>query len=229
MESRDFIRISAFRHTIGPLPAFLQARFLTSAAKPQDFPPEAGPELAFAGRSNVGKSSAINALAGRKRLAFFSKTPGRTQTINFYDLGDRARLADLPGYGYATAPKSLRASWDGLIGGYLAGRRSLGAVVVLMDARHPLTANDRHFLEWLRPVQASRLVLLSKSDKLSRQEAQKTLHEVRAELLKYAGNFTAQLFSSSKKQGMEEAEEIIGNWLGIKRESSKKSPRLKGI
>ena len=116
--------------------AFLQARFLTSAAKPEDFPPEAGPELAFAGRSNVGKSSAINALAGRKRLAFFSKTPGRTQTINFYDLGDRARLADLPGYGYATAPKSMRASWDALIGGYLTGRPSLVAVVVQIGRAH---------------------------------------------------------------------------------------------
>ena len=138
--------------------AIQQARFLTSAAKPQDFPPEAGPELAFAGRSNVGKSSAINALANRKRLAFFSRTPGRTQTINFFDLGDQGRLADLPGYGYATAPKSMRAGWDALIGGYLTGRASLVAVVVLMDARHPLTANDRHFLEWLRPVPALRLV-----------------------------------------------------------------------
>ncbi len=213
MESRDFIRISAFRHTIVPLSAFLQARFLTSAAKPQDFPPEAGPELAFAGRSNVGKSSAINALAGRKRLAFFSKTPGRTQTINFYDLGDQGRLADLPGYGHATAPKSLRASWDVLIGGYLTGRRSLGAVVVLMDARRPLTANDRQFLEWLRPVAALRLVLLSKSDKLTRAERAKTLASTRAALDTAAMSSEVMLFSSKSDEGVEEARGLLERWL----------------
>lgn len=200
----------------------MQARFLTSAAKPQDFPPEAGPELAFAGRSNVGKSSAINALAGRKRLAFFSKTPGRTQTINFYDLGDRARLADLPGYGYANAPQSLRASWDALIGGYLTGRRSLGAVVVLMDVRHPLTANDRHFLEWLRPVQASRLVLLSKSDKLSRAERAKTLADTRAALDSAAMTSEVMLFSSKSTEGVEEARALLEGWLRDRREETKR-------
>ena len=213
MESRDFIRISAFRHTIGPLSAFLQARFLTSAAKPQDFPPEAGPEVAFAGRSNVGKSSAINALTGRKRLAFFSKTPGRTQTINFFDLGNRARLADLPGYGYATVPKALQASWDALIGGYLTGRQCLGAVVVLMDSRHPLTANDRHFLEWLRPVQAPRLVLLSKSDKLTRAERTKTLASTRAALDKAAMTSEVMLFSSKDDEGVEETRALLESWL----------------
>jgi GTP-binding protein len=221
VESRDFIRNSVFRHTIGPLSAFLQARFLTSAAKPADFPPEAGPELAFAGRSNVGKSSAINALAGRKRLAFFSKTPGRTQTINFYDLGDHARLADLPGYGYATAPKALRASWDTLIGGYLTGRRSLGAVVVLMDARHPLTANDRQFLQWLRSVQAPRLVLLSKSDKLSRIEAAKTLASTRRALEAAAMTSAVMLFSSKSAEGVREARALLEDWL---RDGNKKPP-----
>ncbi len=193
--------------------AFLQARFLASAAEPQGFPPEAGPEVAFAGRSNVGKSSAINALAGRKRLAFFSKTPGRTQTINFFDLGDRARLADLPGYGYAAAPQSLRASWDALIGGYLTGRRSLAAVVVLMDARRPLTANDRHFLEWLRPVEARRLVLLSKSDKLSRAEGAETLASTRAALDEAAMTADVMLFSSKSAEGVEETRALLEGWL----------------
>jgi GTP-binding protein len=195
------------------LSAFLQARFLASAAKPQGFPPEAGPEVAFAGRSNVGKSSAINALAGRKRLAFFSKTPGRTQTINFFDLGDRARLADLPGYGYAAAPRSLRASWDTLIGGYLTGRRNLAAVVVLMDARRPLTANDRHFLEWLRPVGARRLVLLSKSDKLSRAEGAKTLASTRTALDEAAMTADVMLFSSKSAEGVEETRALLEGWL----------------
>jgi GTP-binding protein len=204
---------SRFGHTIGPLSAFLQARFLTSAAEPRDFPPEAGPELAFAGRSNVGKSSAINALAGRRRLAFFSKTPGRTQTINFYDLGDGARLADLPGYGYASAPQSLRASWDALIGGYLTGRGSLRAVVVLMDARRPLTANDRQFLEWLRPVQASRLVLLSKSDKLTRAEQAETLAATRAALEATAMSSEVMLFSSKSGEGVEQARGLLQHWM----------------
>jgi GTP-binding protein len=195
------------------LSTFLQARFLTSAAKPGDFPPEAGPELAFAGRSNVGKSSAINALTGRKRLAFFSKTPGRTQTINFFDLGGRARLADLPGYGHAAAPHSLRASWDALIGGYLTGRRSLAAVVVLTDARRPLTANDRHFLEWLRPVGASRLVLLSKADKLSRAERVQALSSTRSALDAAATTSEVMLFSSKSGEGVEEARALLEGWL----------------
>jgi len=221
VESRDFIRISAFRHTIGPLSAFLQARFLTSAAKPQDFPPERGPELAFAGRSNAGKSSAINALAGRKRLAFFSKTPGRTQTINFFDLGDGARLADLPGYGYAKVPQALRASWDTLIGGYLTGRRCLAGVVVLMDARRPLAANDRDFLEWLRPIAAPRLVLLSKSDKLSRAERTQTQARTRAALDSAALTSRVLLFSSASGEGVQEAGALLEGWLNNKKPPEK--------
>jgi GTP-binding protein len=196
-----------------PLPALQHAHFLLSAAKPQDFPPERGPEIAFAGRSNVGKSSAINALAGRKRLAFFSKTPGRTQTINFFDLGERARLADLPGYGYAATPRSLRASWDTLIGGYLTGRKTLTAVVVLTDARHPLTANDRNFLEWLRPVTARRLVLLAKADKLTRAERSSTLARTRAALDQAAMTSEVMLFSSKSAEGVEETRALLERWL----------------
>jgi GTP-binding protein len=198
---------------VSPLPALQHAHFLLSAAKPQDFPPERGPEIAFAGRSNVGKSSAINALAGRKRLAFFSKTPGRTQTINFFDLGERARLADLPGYGYAATPRSLRAGWDALIGGYLTGRKTLVAVVVLTDARRPLTANDRQFLEWLRPVSARRLVLLSKSDKLTRAERAKTLASTHAALIEAAIPSEVMLFSSKSAEGIEEARTLLEGWL----------------
>ena len=193
--------------------AIQHARFLCSAASVKDFPPEAGPELAFAGRSNVGKSSALNALAGRKRLAFSSKTPGRTRTINFFELGEAGRLADLPGYGHASVPQALRATWHGLIGGYLTGRRTLAGVVVLMDARRPLTDNDRNFLEWLRPVAAPRLVLLSKSDKLSRAERMKTLASARAALHEAAMTSRVALFSSKTGEGVEETRKLLDSWL----------------
>jgi GTP-binding protein len=195
------------------LSAFLQARFLASAAQPHDFPPEIGPEVAFAGRSNVGKSSAINALAGRKRLAFSSKTPGRTQTINFFDLGEQARLADLPGYGYAAAPKAMLSTWDTLIGGYLTGRHSLAAVVLLMDSRHPFMANDRHFLEWLRQRPVPRLVLLSKADKLSRSERQSALEATHKGLDRAALSSDVVLFSSKTAEGVEEVRERLEVWL----------------
>jgi GTP-binding protein len=198
-----------------------QARFLLSAASVRDFPPEAGPEIAFAGRSNVGKSSAINALAGRRRLAFSSKTPGRTQTINFYALGDAGRLADLPGYGYASVPHALRATWDALLGGYFMERRALAGVVLLMDARHPLGKNDRDFLEWLRPVDAPRLVLLSKADKLSRAERAKTLAATRAALDKAALSSTVHMFSSANGEGVEETRAQLERWLGNKKPPEK--------
>jgi GTP-binding protein len=198
-----------------------QARFLLSAASVQDFPPEAGPELAFAGRSNVGKSSAINALAGRRRLAFSSKTPGRTQTINFFELGDKGRLADLPGYGYASVPQALRASWDALIGGYLRERKTLAGVVVLMDARRPLTKNDRDFLEWLRPVAAQRLVLLSKSDKLSRAERAVALAGTRTALDQAAMTSRVVLFSSKDGDGVEDTRVLLDNWLRNKKPPEK--------
>jgi GTP-binding protein len=148
--------------------AFSQAIFVASVGKLDQLPPEGAPELVFAGRSNVGKSSAINALANRRRLAFVSKTPGRTQTINFYDLGAHGRLVDLPGYGYARVPQAVRSKWDTLIGGYLKARVSLAAAVVIMDARRPFTPQDVAMVEWLAPLGVRLLALLSKCDKLSR-------------------------------------------------------------
>ncbi len=193
--------------------AFTHTRFISSAASPAGFPPEDRPEIAFAGRSNVGKSSAINALANRKRVAFASKTPGRTQTINFFELGDRARLVDLPGYGYAAVPLEIRAKWDGLVGGYLCGRRSLAAVVVLMDARRPLSAHDLQLFDWLRPTPARLLVLLSKADKLSRSAGVATLARVNSALRAKAHNATSLLFSAPKRQGVQEARELLESWL----------------
>ena len=168
------------------------------------------PELVFAGRSNVGKSSAINALTGRKRLAFTSKTPGRTQTINFYALGEedepRARLVDLPGYGYAKVPQPLRAQWQELVGAYLNSRTTLAGVVVIMDARHPLTPLDAQLLDWLGD--ARKLVLLSKADKLSRAEQAATLKKVRASV-----ESEVRLFSSLTRQGVEECRDLLESWL----------------
>lgn len=184
-----------------------------SAHKLADLPPEGTPEVAFAGRSNAGKSSAINTLAQHTRLAFVSKTPGRTQMINFFRLRDGGRLADLPGYGYAKVPASLKAHWEHVLSTYLARRKSLCGLVLIMDARHPLTALDRTMLEWFRPTGRPVHALLTKSDKLSRSEAATTLRTVRAELATYTPLFSAQLFSSLKKTGIEEAEATIGPWL----------------
>ena len=203
---------------------FRGASFYITAHHLGDLPPPLGPEIAFAGRSNAGKSSAINTLVDHNRLAFVSKTPGRTQQINFFSLRGGAFLVDLPGYGYAKVQRKLRAHWEQLLSTYLQTRASLFGMVLIMDARHPLTPLDQQMLNWFASAGKPVHVLLSKSDKLSRQEGQTTLREVRAELLKYADNYTAQLFSSSKKQGMEETEEMIGNWLGIKHKSTKKAP-----
>ncbi len=204
--------------------AFSRVAFLVSAGLTGGLPPEDLPELAFAGRSNVGKSSAINALANRKRLAFVSKTPGRTQTINFFDLGGLGRLVDLPGYGYARVPQEVRSQWDQLVGGYLGSRHALAGVVVLMDARRPFTDHDEHLLEWLRPVGRRLLVLLSKCDKLSRQERVKVLQAAQSRLEQRAIDGEARLFSCMSGEGVEETRLLLEEWLRAAGESNKKPP-----
>src|SRR3954465_12443652 len=151
------------------------AQFLASAHELHELPPDIGSEVAFAGRSNAGKSSAINALTSRRKLAFVSKTPGRTQTINFFDCGGNRRLVDLPGYGYAAVPQREREHWGMLISAYLQQRMSLKGLVVIVDARHPLTPLDQQLLEWFMPSNQPVLVLLTKADKLNRQEQIETL------------------------------------------------------
>ena len=208
---------------------FRGATFYITAHHLADLPPPLGPEIAFAGRSNAGKSSAINTLVDHNRLAFVSKTPGRTQQINFFSLPGGAFLVDLPGYGYAKVQRELRAHWEQLLSTYLQTRGSLFGMVLIMDARHPLTPLDGQMLDWFASTGKPVHVLLSKSDKLSRQEAQKTLRAVRVRLGEYADNYTAQLFSSLKKQGIDEAEEVIGGWLGIELEQTKKAPGQRGL
>ena len=196
--------VASGRSASGEL-ALQKAAYALSVHDPKELPPPGAPEIAFAGRSNAGKSSAINTLTGRRRLAFVSKTPGRTQLINFFALGGGAFLVDLPGYGYADAPEAVRKHWEILVGEYIALRDSLAAVVVVMDARHPLTALDRQLIGWLRDAGRSTHVLLTKSDKLSKQAAQVTLSKARKELAELCPGATAQLFSSLKSEGIDEA------------------------
>lgn len=197
---------------------FQNAAFYISAHQLSDLPPPNGVEIAFAGRSNAGKSSALNTLANHNRLAYVSKQPGRTQLINFFclnpDKGNDKFLVDLPGYGYAKVPEHVRKHWQGVLSSYLTDRTSLAGMVLVMDSRHPLTPLDRQMLNWFcfsgKPVH----VLLTKSDKLSRNDAKQTLMKVRKELNQTWGeNVSVQLFSSLKKQGVEETEKMIGAWL----------------
>ena len=213
------------------MPLFQQAVFLTTVAHLRDLPQDAVREVAFAGRSNAGKSSAINTLAGRVRLAYVSKTPGRTQHLNYFTLADGKYFVDLPGYGYAKAPEAIRSQWEGLIGPYLSKREQLAGLVVIMDIRRPLTDLDLRLIDWFRPTGRPIHVLLSKADKLSRQEQTKTLRSVKAELATWgdAGLYSVQLFSSLKKTGVEEAEAVLAGWLGIEKKiSENKRPPDKG-
>ena len=196
------------------MPLFQNARYLKSAHYWQDLPEAGPPEIAFAGRSNAGKSTAINALANHNRLAFVSKTPGRTQQINFFTMTNGALLADLPGYGYAKVPADLRAHWERLLSRYLQERTSLIGLVIIMDIRHPLTPLDQQMLGWFAPTQKPVHVLLTKADKLSRRDANATLAEVQQALSEYPW-ISVQIFSGSAKTGVIEAEKVLGSWLPV--------------
>ena len=174
-------------------------------------------EIAFAGRSNAGKSSAVNTLA-RHKLAYVSKTPGRTQLLNFFRINDGNYLVDLPGYGYAEVPESVRMHWQATLAQYLKTRTQLAGLVLIMDVRHPLTPLDRQMLDWFGPTGRPIHILLTKADKLSKSQSGVVLREVRAALQETYPQCTAQLFSSLKKTGTEEAEALIGNWLSASAE-----------
>jgi GTP-binding protein len=191
---------------------FKDVAFFATAAHERDLPASSGVEVAFAGRSNAGKSSALNALARRHRLAFVSKTPGRTQQINFFGLGAGRFLVDLPGYGYAKVPGTLKQTWQELLSGYLQTRGQLRGLVVVMDARHPLTRLDRQLLDWFAPTGRPVHVLLTKADKLSKQEATTQLRSVGEKLAaEYLGS-SVQLFSAMTKQGVDDAEALLAGW-----------------
>ncbi len=184
--------------------------FIKSAPRPEDFVADDGVEVAFAGRSNAGKSSALNVLVQRRALARTSKTPGRTQMINFFHLREGARLVDLPGYGYARVPDRVKAQWHDLMGGYFDGRAALHGLFLIMDCRHPMTRFDDLMLELASSVRCPVHVLLTKADKLSRGKAASTLLAVRKAL---DGRATAQLFSATKMTGADEARDYLEQML----------------
>ena len=192
---------------------FAGTHFIASAHDARELPPDVGGEVAFAGRSNAGKSSAINAITHRNRLAFVSKTPGRTQTINFFACDPRRRLVDLPGYGYAAVPQRERAYWQKLISTYLLHRKSLKGLVLIADARHPLSVLDQQLLSWYAPSLQPVLVLLTKSDKLSRQAATESLKSAETMLASQYPGATAQLFSAVSGRGLRSAQALLHSWL----------------
>ena len=198
-----------------PMPLFQNALYAASVATLDDPLPASAGEIAFAGRSNAGKSSAINALATRRRLAFVSKLPGRTQMINFFALGEMRFLVDLPGYGYASVPGAIRSKWDKVLGSYLHGRPELRGMALMMDIRHPMTELDQRMIDYMRPTGIPIHVLLTKSDKLARSESAARLIVVCEALAKLSPHFSAQLFSSLKRNGIEQAESIFAGWLSM--------------
>ena len=196
-----------------PAPDFHRAQFLTSAAKLSQCPPDHGWEVAFAGRSNAGKSSAINSLTKNKKLAKTSKTPGRTQLINFFELSQSQRLVDLPGYGFAKVPLAVKREWTKQLENYLQKRQSLRGLILLMDVRRPLQAFDQQMLSWAIAAAMPVHILLTKADKLKRGPATSALLKVRAELQDYEGLASAQLFSALKHDGHKELITVLNAWL----------------
>ncbi|MCM8610911.1 MAG: ribosome biogenesis GTP-binding protein YihA/YsxC [Candidatus Accumulibacter sp.] len=206
------------------MPLFQKAVFQTTVARLQDLPGDSQAEIAFAGRSNSGKSSAINALANHTRLAFVSRTPGRTQHLNYFRIAAGKYLVDLPGYGYAKAPEEIRSQWEGLLAPYLRYREALCGLVLIMDSRHPLTELDLQMLGWFAPTGKPIHVLLSKADKLTRQQRDLAAREVAAVLAAAGGHCTWQFFSSLRRLGIVQAEAVLAGWVGVSAQEAAASP-----
>lgn len=193
---------------------YQRAEFITSVPKPSLAPADKGMEVAFAGRSNAGKSSALNAITNQKALSRVSKTPGRTQHLIFFQLDEQRQLVDLPGYGYARVPVKVKQQWQSAMETYLNQRQSLRGLILLMDIRHPLTDFDQQMLSWCQHGQMPVHILLTKADKLKRGAAMNTLLEVKR-TLKDMTDVSLQLFSATKKTGVDEARAVLDNWLEI--------------
>lgn len=211
--------------------AYRHASFMLGAAKLSQLPPDSGYEVAFAGRSNAGKSSAINVITGLHSLARISKTPGRTRQLNFFCLDQQRRLVDLPGYGYARVSQDVKLAWQQLVEKYLETRSSLRGLVVLMDVRHPLTGIDNHLMHWCYLAGMPVHVVLTKADKISRGAATAVLHQVRQRLYTEHARLTSkgssqrptgptvQLFSALKRTGIDEIHTRLDDWLNFKNSS----------
>ncbi len=194
-------------------PNFRLAEFLTSASKVAQCPPDEGWEVAFAGRSNAGKSSAINSLTGNKKLARTSKTPGRTQLLNFFALSPEQRLVDLPGYGFAKVPRAVKLAWIKQLEGYLQVRESLRGMILLMDVRHPMQPFDEQMLSWAVSASMPVHILLTKSDKLKKGPAKAAMLQVLARVKEHSELVSVQLFSALKHTGHEEVMAVLNGWL----------------
>ncbi|MET0046168.1 MAG: ribosome biogenesis GTP-binding protein YihA/YsxC [Sedimenticola sp.] len=196
-------------------PFYHQARFLTSAAKLNQSPADEGIEVAFAGRSNAGKSSAINTLCQQRNLARTSKTPGRTQLLNFFALDEQRRLVDLPGYGYAKVAEKVKLQWQKELAAYLEQRQSLRGIILLVDVRHPLKEFDQQMLDWSAQIDLPVHILLTKADKLKHGAASKALLQVRKAVAPFGEQVSVQLFSSLKRQGVDQAHSVLDQWFGF--------------
>lgn len=190
-------------------PLFHNVSFELSVAQLRQLPGDGLPEVAFAGRSNAGKSSAINTLCRRRNLARTSRTPGRTQLLNLFRLGEQGRLVDLPGYGYARVPENVRKGWRKLIGGYLENSQNLIGLILIMDARHPLTEFDVTMMQWCEDTGLPMHVLLTKADKLSNSQSAQTLRKVRGKI----PAASVQLFSAKDRRGLEELQQQVAAWI----------------
>ena len=193
-------------------PVYHQAKFISSAPRLQDAPPDQGMEIAFAGRSNAGKSSAINTLVRQTALARVSKTPGRTQLLNFFEIDERRKLVDLPGYGYAKVPEAIKKDWQKMMANYLSERKALCGMVLVMDVRHPLTEFDWQMVEWCEQAELPLHILLTKADKLTFGAAKNTLLQVQRDLGRVSVEVTLQLFSALKKTGVDDIHHLLDAW-----------------
>lgn len=189
-----------------------KTHFLTSAPNLKSLPEDSGIEIAFAGRSNAGKSTALNALTNQKNLARTSKTPGRTQLINLFEVEPQCKLVDLPGYGYAAVPEQMKQQWQQALGEYLQKRECLAGIIVLMDIRHPLKDLDQQMIEWAVSADLPILLLLTKADKLSQSERSKQVKMVREAILPFQGDIQVEAFSALKRTGIDRLAAKLDSW-----------------
>ncbi len=192
-----------------------QAKFVSSAPRLKDAPPDQGMEIAFAGRSNAGKSSAINTLVQQNALARVSKTPGRTQLLNFFEIDAQRKLVDLPGFGYAKVPEAMKKDWRQMMESYLNNRKALCGIVLVMDIRHPLTEFDWQMVEWCVHAKLPLHILLTKSDKLKFGAAKNTLLQVQKDLSRVDIVVSLQLFSALNKTGIDDVHQVLDEWFGF--------------